>query len=97
MITKEKFVDAVSEGFDKAAGAGYAADKQAYINLYSNVTIQNGDNFNNYYIPGQGLTVTHNNKALGTIKGVQLKKAFFAIFIGPKPVQDSLKKGMLGK
>jgi len=97
MITKEKFVDAVSEGFDKAAGAGYGADKQAYINLFNNVTIQSGDNFNNYYIPGQGLTVTHNNKALGTIKGVQIKKGFFAIFIGPKPVQDSLKKGMLGK
>jgi hypothetical protein len=81
MITKEKFVDAVSEGFDKAAGAGYGADKQAYINLFNNVTIQSGDNFNNYYIPGQGLTVTHNNKALGTIKGVQIKKGFFAIFI----------------
>jgi hypothetical protein len=97
MITKEKFVDAVSEGFDSAAKSGFAADKSAYLNLYNGVTIQKGDSFNNYYIPGQGLTVTHNNKALGTIKGVQIKKAFFAIFIGPKPAQNSLKKGMLGK
>lgn len=98
MITKDKFVDAVSEGLDKAAGAGYGtADKQAYINLFSNLTIVKGDNFNNYYIPGQGLTVTYNNKPLGTIKGLQFKKAFFAMFVGPKPIQDSLKKGMLGK
>jgi hypothetical protein len=97
MISKEKFVDAVSEGFDNAAKSGFAADKNAYLNLYNSVTIQKGDSFNNYYIPGQGLTVTHNNKALGTIKGVQIKKAFFAIFIGPKPAQNSLKKGMLGQ
>lgn len=98
LISKDKFVEAVSEGLDKAAGAGYStSDKQAYINLYNNITIQKGDSFNNYYIPGQGLTVTYNNKPLGTIKGLQFKKAFFAIFIGPKPVQDSLKKGLLGK
>ncbi|HOP30315.1 MAG TPA: chalcone isomerase family protein [Spirochaetota bacterium] len=97
MISKEKFVDAVSDGFDSAAKSGYSANKQDYLNLYNNVTISKGDSFNNYYIPGKGLTVTHNNKTLGVIPGVQMKKAFFAIFIGSKPVQASLKKGMLGK
>ncbi len=98
IISKEKFVSAVSEGLDKAASAGYGtSEKQAYINLFKDVTIVKGDTFNQYYIPGQGLTVTHNNKTLGVIKGVQFKKAFFAIFIGPKPVQGSLKNGMLGK
>jgi hypothetical protein len=98
MISKDKFVEAVSEGLDKAASAGYSsADKQTYINLFKDVTIVKGDKFNHYYIPGQGLTVTHNDKTLGVIKGVQFKKAFFAIFIGPKPVQDSLKKGLLGQ
>ena len=98
MVTKDKFVTSVSEGFDMAASAGYGtADKQAYINLFSNEVISKGDTFNNYYIPGQGLTVTHNNKVIGTIKGLQFKKAFFAMFIGPKPIQASLKNGMLGK
>ena len=100
MITKDKFVSAVSEGFDKAAGAGYGADKQAYINLYNNVTITKGDTFSNHYAGGK-LLVVHStggkNVTLGELKGLQFKKAFFAIFIGPKPVQDSLKKGLLGK
>ncbi|HOP63630.1 MAG TPA: chalcone isomerase family protein [Spirochaetota bacterium] len=97
MISKDKFVSAVSDGFDSAAKSGYSANKQAYLDLYNGVTISKGDSFNNYYIPGRGLTVTHNNKTLGVIKGVQTKKAFFAMFIGSNPVQKSLKNGMLGK
>lgn len=101
MITKDKFIESVSEAFDKVGNAGYKVDKWAYMNLYNNVTIQKGDVFSNHYEPNKGITVVHSsggkNTTLGVVKGLAYKKAFWAIYIGPDPVQKSLKNGMLGK
>lgn len=101
MITKEKFVEATSEAFDKVANIGYRVDKAAYMNLYNNITIQKGDTFSNHYDPAKGIMVVHSsggkNTVLGTVKGLAYKKAFWAIYIGPDPIQKSLKKGMLGQ
>jgi len=101
LITKEKFVDATSEAFDSVAKKGYKVDKWAYMNLYNNVTFQKGDTISNHYDPAKGITVVLSsggqNKTLGVVKGLAFKKAFWAIYIGPDPVQKSLKNGMLGK
>lgn len=101
LITKDKFVDSVSEAFDKVANSGYRVDKWAYMNLYNNVTIQKGDTFSNHYDPAKGITIVHSsggkNTTLGVVKGLAFKKAFWAIYIGQDPIQKSLKKGMLGQ
>lgn len=101
MITRDKFVESVSEAFDTVAGSGYRVDKSTYMNLYNNVTIQKGDTFSNHYDPAKGITVVHSsggkNTTLGVVKGLAYKKAFWAIYLGPNPVQKSLKKGMLGQ
>jgi hypothetical protein len=103
MITKEKLMTAINEGFDTSAKAGYpSADKQAFVNFYNNVTIAEGDTFSHRYEPGKGLSIYYSpkggqGKVLGTIKGVQVKKAFFGIFISSKPVQGDLKNKLLGK
>ena len=34
---------------------------------------------------------------MGTIRGLDFKKALFAIWLGEKPADNSLKQGMLGK
>ena len=103
MITKDKFVSSIAEAFDQSAKAGYTTtDKQAYINLYNDVVLAEGDNVSNRYEPGKGLSVVHSTKAgqskvLGTLKGIQVKKAFWGIFISSKPIQGSLKNNLLGK
>ena len=103
MITKEKFVNSIAEAFDKAAAAGYPTpDKQAFIKLYDAVTIGEGDTVSHRYEPGKGISVFHTPKGgqakmLGTLKGLQTKKAFWGIFLSSKPIQDSLKKNLLGK
>lgn len=100
MITKDKFVDAVSEGFDNVKGQGYQVDKNAYLGLYNNVTIQKGDVFSHHYANGSTSIVYSSggkNTTLGSIKGLQFKRAFWAIYLGANPAQKSLKNGMLGK
>jgi hypothetical protein len=97
-ISRDEFVKAVSEALEKAAGAGYGTtDKQAYINLFNNVTIQKYDIIEHRYEPKKGMTVVFKGQLLGTIKGIQFKKAFFAMYLGTKPIQGKLKDQMLGR
>jgi hypothetical protein len=65
--------------------------------MYNNVTIKKYDIIEHLYEPKKGLTVVYKGQVLGTIKGIQFKKAFFAMYLGSKPVQARLKEQMLGK
>ncbi len=104
LITREKFVKAVREGFGKSARSGYSTDKSdAFLNLFSTVEIARGDVIYLQYAPKTGLSAslkskeTGQTKSMGTTPGLAFKKALFAIWLGSNPVQESLKKGMLGQ
>ena len=104
MLSREKFVASVSEGFDVSASSGYGTDKkQTFLNLFGSIEFKKGDIVTFEYLPSKGTSVTFKEKAsgnvrqLGMVPSLQFKKALFAIWIGPKPVQESLKKSMLGK
>jgi hypothetical protein len=48
------------------------------------------------YLPDDGMVLTVNGKELTRIKGEDFYRAMLKIWMGNKPVQESLKKGMLG-
>jgi len=103
LITKERFLESIGGAFDKSAEAGYpCSDKQNYINLFNDIAIADGDTVSHRYDPAKGFSVVFTPKGgqaktLGTLKGLPTKKAFFGIFISSKPINDTLKKNMLGK
>jgi hypothetical protein len=103
MITKDKFVNSIADAFDQSAKAGYpCSDKQNYINLFNDVAIADGDTVSHRYDPAKGFSVVFTPKggqakSLGTLKGLPVKKAFFAIFLSSSPINDTLKNQMLGK
>jgi len=104
VITRDRFVKSVTEAFAKSASAGYpSADNTTYLNYFNNITIAKGDRFIHNYDPKTGTTVQYRSQAtgqtttLGVIKGLQFKKAFFGMYLSSKPIQESLKKGMLGQ
>ncbi len=104
LITSEKFIKATREGFAKAAASGYATNKsEAFLARFSAIQIGRGDTFYLYYTPKVGLSASYKSKATGETKnmgvtaGLDFKKALFAIWLGPNPVQESLKRGMLGR
>ena len=97
-VSRDKFLKAVKEGLEKAAGAGYGTtDMQTYTGLFNNAAIKKYDIIEHLYEPKKGMTVVYKGQVLGTIKGIQFKKAFFAMYLGSKPVQGKLKEQMLGK
>lgn len=103
LISRDRFVGAVSDGFEKVAAVGYKTDQSDdFLDLFDGVEISNGDRINLYYVPGTGVRAairsgdTGETENLGTVPGLDFKKALYAIWLGPDPVQESLKKGMLG-
>jgi hypothetical protein len=48
------------------------------------------------YIPGKGTELTLNGKSKGTVEGADFAAALFSIWLGPKPISESLKKELLG-
>ena len=49
------------------------------------------------YLPGQGTEVVVQGKVRGVIEGADFMRALWSVWLGEKPADGGLKKGMLGK
>ena len=100
LITRARFVEATTEGFAKAASAGFASGRTGQFNAQFDATeFKRGDVITMRWGGGELTTLyrtADTEKTLGTIPGLDLKKALFAIWLGASPVQESLKKALLG-
>ena len=100
LITRTRFVEVTTEGFEKAARSGYAASKkQAFLTQFSAVEFKKGDFVLMRYADGALATIYRTaagaETPLGSIPGLELKKALFAIWLGDVPAQESLKQSLL--
>ncbi|APG59696.1 chalcone isomerase family protein [Christiangramia salexigens] len=99
LITSEKMVDAVNEGFEKSTSGNTAAlsPKIEKFKSFFMAEIKRDDIFDIVYLPSKGVIVYKNDKELGVIEGMEFKKALFGIWLSNKPADNDLKKAMLGK
>ncbi|MFM6934091.1 MAG: chalcone isomerase family protein [Flavobacteriales bacterium] len=95
-VTRERFIESVNEGFANASCKASADEKKKFIAFFSE-EFKNGDIIHFDYTPEKGVKVTKNGVVKGTIPGYDFKKALFSIWLGSKPADENLKKGMLGK
>jgi len=98
LMTQQKMVDALNEGFEKSTGGNLDAfrDKiDKYIAAHSG-EIKKDDVFEYQYVPGEGTSVFKNGEKRTTINGLDFKKAVFGIWLCDEPAQESLKEKMLG-
>jgi hypothetical protein len=99
MITSDKMVEAVNEGFKNSTN-GNTAPIQPKISRFIGVfqeKIAEGDIYDLIYIPSKGVAIFKNGKLKETIEGLEFKKALFGIWLSSRPADTDLKKGMLGK
>jgi hypothetical protein len=97
-VSSEAMQEAVNEGFEASTGgktAPIAAEIKKFISFFDDEIIEK-DMFDITY-QKTGVVVYKNKKELGTIGGLNFKKALFGIWLGDDPADSKLKKGMLGK
>jgi len=98
-ITSEKMESATLEGFEKSTNGNTSPlDKEinAFIAVFRE-EIKENDIYEIFYLPDTGVKVLKNNKPAALITGLAFKKALFGIWLSPNPVQQSLKRELLGE
>ncbi len=98
LISSDKMISAVNEGFEKSTGGKMEPLKdkiEKFKNSFSD-PITKGDVFDIVYT-GEKVSIYKNGKLKSEIEGLEFKKAVFGIWLGSDPADSDLKEGMLGK
>jgi long-chain acyl-CoA synthetase len=99
-VTSDQMVEALTDGLNQANSAADAGAVKAQLGELAGILksigqLKEGNVLAFDYVDG-GTRVSLNGQAKGTIAGDAFNKALFNAWIGDKPVQDDLKKAMLG-
>jgi hypothetical protein len=96
-VEKEKIIEAFSDGFaNNSPDLIGSPEVKKFLTLFTADFIR-GDIVDLTLGADGTVSASHNKKSLGTIPSTKLARAVLAIYLGDKPADDSLKKGMLGK
>lgn len=94
-LDKKAIVDAIREGFDKNSAAQLPALKDRLDTFCDKlVDLKKGQTLLIQYVPGKGTTVTAGGQS-ATVQGKDFADALFAVWLGGKPADEGLKKGLL--
>jgi hypothetical protein len=95
-LDKKTINEAIQAAFAKNAGSNMAALKER-LDKFSDVIVdlKKGQTLTILYTPGKGTAVVGAGTSY-TAEGKDFADALFAVWIGKFPVDDDLKKGMLG-
>jgi hypothetical protein len=83
----------ISENVDQQTYERLRPRIEYHNSLYQDV--QPGDRYSLTYIPGKGTELALNGEPQGVIEGADFAAAVFSIWLGPKPISESLKKDLL--
>ncbi len=94
-LDRKAIVDAINDGFEKNT-KDMAPLKERLAKFTEKIgDVKNGATLVIQYIPGKG-TIIEGAKDSYVAEGKDFADALFSVWLGAKPVDESLKKGMLG-
>ncbi len=99
LVTGAKMKEGFSDDFKAIKTLGYKVDDnilKKFLQTFD-TKVHKRDIYDFAYLPTKGLVIYKNNKVVRIIKSIEFKKALYAIWLGEKPAQKSLKKKMLGE
>ena len=89
--------EAISDGFhnNSKAQMGALSDRLLKLNGMFPAVVE-GDTIVLTYVPGKGTMGSAKGQDKGVIEGKDFADALFAVWLGANPIQDDLKKALLG-
>ena len=88
-------VEGISRNVDPETFEGLRERIDALNRLYDDV--EPGDRYSLTYVPGLGTELALNGMPLGRIEGADFSAALFAIWIGDRALDDSLRERLLAR
>ena len=96
--SKSQMSDAFNEGFSDNSPEATKTMKAQIDQLIGGLdAVKTGDTMVFTYIPGTGSSMTINGQTKVTITNPAFAPVLFSVWLGPKPPNADLKKGMLGQ
>lgn len=96
-LEKKQIADAIREGFTKNAGPQLPALKERLDKLIAQVpSLKKGETLLITYVPGKGTVLAGTAGEKAVVPGKDFAEALFSVWLGASPVDEDLKKGMLG-
>lgn len=96
LVTRDRFIEALEEGFDNTSVGNYTTEDIQNFKEFLSDPFEPNDEILLSYDPEGGTLLSKNGETRGGFTGLAFKQALFAIWLGDKPAQGSLKKRMLG-
>lgn len=99
LISSEKMVEAVTEGFEKSTNGNTAPIQKEIDTMlgFFKEDIKKNDVFDLVYLPAKGVVAYKNGEQKGIVKGKEFKKALFGIWLSNRPADDDLKESLLAQ
>lgn len=90
---------AIRRGFEKGSPASVSAVKERLDTFMASMMfdLKKSDALTFTYVPGEGTTVRGPKGQTGKVPGRDFGDALFAVWLGPNPVDEGLKEGLLGR
>ena len=98
LVTSKRMEAATREGFNKSLSGNidiYRIEIEEFIAVFKE-EIRINDVYDLVYLKKIGLQIFKNGDLKKTIPGIGFKKALFGIWLGSNPIQEKLKKDLLG-
>lgn len=97
-LEKHQVAEAIRDGFIKNSSGQMASLKDRLDKLTGMFAdVKKGQQISVTYVPGKGTLVADSSGEKGVIPGKDFADALFAVWLGKQPVDEDLKKGMLGE
>ena len=96
-VEKEKIIEAFNEGIaNNSPELIGSPEAHKFLSLFT-ADFHRGDVVNLTLSADGSVSASHNGTLLGSVPSPRLARAVLAIYLGDKPADEGLKKGMLGK
>lgn len=94
----QAFMDGLNANSDKAEKAKFVNQTMKMGEIFASIAkLSKGDSISIDWIPGQGMHVLVNDKRVGEVlPDIAFYNAFMRIWLGEKPVDNTLKQALLG-
>ena len=98
-IPADEFQKATVEGVRKNTDPANFAKLRQQIDTFNQFyrDIESGDRYSLTYLPERGTELALNGEPLGTVPGEDFASALFGIWLGEQPLDETLKKKLLGE
>ena len=97
-VTKNQIVDGFNESFENNTPDAKQTMKAEIDQFLSAIDlVHDGDEILLTYLPGTGTIVAINSKEKVTISAPAFAPVLFSVWLGPKPPNQEMKEGLLGR